>query len=770
LAQAAKQTKLPRNGSDQINNNATVKERKPSTSPREKQRADQSYGAAIEAVGVEEGIDLSEIPPLHIIVPFYKNAHLVPRFHQALEACGPELERLNARITYINDSPADIEVKKELDKVKIKTKLNKIAIITNDKNIGFINSVNNGLLESIERGEDVVLLNSDTIVFPNAISELQAACYTDPMIGFGSPRSNNATICTSPYGANETDTDPAEAARAHFTIADRMERVVYTPTAVGFCLYIKWLILDEFGIFDPIYGKGYNEENDLIMRANRRGFRSIMANNSFVWHEGEQSFSKTESGKEERDQKNEKVLLSRYPEYRSIVRNYFNSEEFLSEKVLSGIISDNRGKLLVGFDLSNVGVYHNGTFEAAKRILFAATKVWPERIRIIVFCSREAWEFHSLGNTDRLERRDPGDQSRPVAAIIRIGQPFDWPSVERLTLISPVIAVFMLDTIAYDCGYLSINFDSNIWKFALRWFDIIITNSKFTADQFKRRFMVGDETDIFPSLHSLDLSEYMSEKSEIDELDGRSPSNELIVIGNKFHHKGLDTIVPLLEKLPDEIGVTVLGGSGHSGGRIKYREVGQIPDREMETLYTSAGAILFPSYYEGFGFPIMQGISRGIPVIARDLPPYREMAARLSAGSGNIYFYKSTNDLFKLLEGGLPRWTGPKAAGEHGGWERSANEVLQAVSHHIENVTQQKISDRLRWLRAALGATHNRPFSPPTSVSDVQQTQMLNVTPAAQASVFVGKLAENVAYRMLARKSFYSAARILWRGLKIVSR
>lgn len=506
------------------------------------------------------------------------------------------------------------------------------------------------------------------------------------------------------------------------------------------------------------------------MRANRRGFRSIMANYAFVWHEGEQSFSKTEAQRNERDKENEKILLSRYPEYRNIVSDYFNSEEFHSEKILSGMIGDDYGRTLIGFDFSNIGTYHNGTFEAAKKILFAAAECWPEKTRIIVFCSREAWEFHLLGDAVRLERRDPGDQSRPVAAIIRIGQPFDWNSIERLVLSSPVIVVFMLDTIAYDCGYLNLNFDSNIWKFALRWFNVIVTNSEFTADQFKRRFTIGNGTEVLPSIHSLDLSEYSSPKGGAAHLDGESRSTELVVIGNKFHHKGLDIIAPLLEKLPDGISVTVLGGSSQSNGRVKYREVGQIPDSEMEMLYASAAAILFPSYYEGFGFPIMQGLSRNVPVIARDLPPYREMAARLKTGSENIYFFKSTGDLLKLLKGGLPQWTGPKADGEHAGWERSANEVLEAVNRHIHNVTQERIVDRLRWLRATVGAIRNKPFSPPQAVSDVQHMQMVPATPALQASVFIGKLAENLAYRMLVRKPFYSAAKVLWRGLKRVSR
>ncbi len=42
-------------------------------------------------------------------------------------------------------------------------------------------------------------------------------------------------------------------------------------------MYIKWQILADLGVFDEIYGLGYNEENDLIMRANRCGYRAVIA-------------------------------------------------------------------------------------------------------------------------------------------------------------------------------------------------------------------------------------------------------------------------------------------------------------------------------------------------------------------------------------------------------------------------------------------------------------------------------------------------------------
>ena len=128
-------------------------------------------------------------------------------------------------------------------------------------------------------------------MFPGAIAEMQRVAGLDPMIGFVSPRSNNATICSFPPAAGIPNLPPEQSHAVFLQLSGYLPEFHYVPVAVGFCLFIKFLILDEFGLLDEIYGRGYNEENDLIMRANRCGYRAALANHAFVYHFGEASFS-----------------------------------------------------------------------------------------------------------------------------------------------------------------------------------------------------------------------------------------------------------------------------------------------------------------------------------------------------------------------------------------------------------------------------------------------------------------------------------------------
>src|SRR5262249_32594914 len=152
-------------------------------------------------------------------------------------------------------------------------------------------------------------------------------------------------------------------------------------------------IFEEFGYFDEVYGHGYNEENDLIMRANRCGFRAALANHAFVYHMGEASFSKTTSAKSILEERNAEILSTRYPEYDWAVRTYMSSPTQEAEQVFVGLLRDREGKHDLAFDFSSVGAYHNGTFEYAKEILRRAPSQWSG-FNVHVVASEETRRFH----------------------------------------------------------------------------------------------------------------------------------------------------------------------------------------------------------------------------------------------------------------------------------------------------------------------------------------------------------------------------------------
>lgn len=46
-----------------------------------------------------------------------------------------------------------------------------------------------------------------------------------------------------------------------------------------------------------------------------------------------------------------------------------------------------------------------------------------------------------------------------------------------------------------------------------------------------------------------------------------------------------------------------------------------------------AQVFVYPSFYEGFGIPVLEAMSQGVPVLISDIGPHREVA-----GDAGIYF------------------------------------------------------------------------------------------------------------------------------------
>jgi glycosyltransferase involved in cell wall biosynthesis len=66
---------------------------------------------------------------------------------------------------------------------------------------------------------------------------------------------------------------------------------------------------------------------------------------------------------------------------------------------------------------------------------------------------------------------------------------------------------------------------------------------------------------------------------------------------------------------------------------------------EVAFLYSKATAFIFPSYYEGFGIPILEAQHMGCPLVLNDIPVFREVS-----GGAAIFFNGKTIDLVRAME------------------------------------------------------------------------------------------------------------------------
>ncbi len=63
-----------------------------------------------------------------------------------------------------------------------------------------------------------------------------------------------------------------------------------------------------------------------------------------------------------------------------------------------------------------------------------------------------------------------------------------------------------------------------------------------------------------------------------------------------------------------------------SNHHLRYTRQSGLTDREMADKYIGADLVLFPSVFEGFGLPIIEGQKSGRPVVTSDCSPMKEVA------------------------------------------------------------------------------------------------------------------------------------------------
>ena len=64
-----------------------------------------------------------------------------------------------------------------------------------------------------------------------------------------------------------------------------------------------------------------------------------------------------------------------------------------------------------------------------------------------------------------------------------------------------------------------------------------------------------------------------------------------------------------------------------SEAREKMKFLGHLSEEDLEREYTQASIFIYPSFYEGFGLPLLEAMSRGIPVISSNKGSLPEVGA-----------------------------------------------------------------------------------------------------------------------------------------------
>ncbi|MFT5865343.1 MAG: GT2 family glycosyltransferase [Gammaproteobacteria bacterium] len=267
-----------------------------------------------------------------IILPIYNAFDLV---QQCLDRVVKHTD-VPWHLVIIEDCSTDVAVRPWLRAWVARTNIvtpNRVTLIENPENCGFIGSVNSGFKVALTRGDHVVLLNSDALVPANWVSRLLRPLASQINVASVTPMSNDAEIFGAPIMCvpvqlidGEADTIDAIAASFNDDAS-----LVDAPTGVGFCMamHIDWL--RKYPDFDPSFGRGYGEEVDWCQRVRADGGRHLGLAGLYVEHRGGQSFGNEEKLK--LVARNNAVIASRYADYDADVQDFIRHDPLATSRM-----------------------------------------------------------------------------------------------------------------------------------------------------------------------------------------------------------------------------------------------------------------------------------------------------------------------------------------------------------------------------------------------------------------------------------------------------
>ena len=241
-----------------------------------------------------------------------------------------------------------------------------------------------------------------------------------------------------------------------------------------------------------------------------------------------------------------------------------------------------------------------------------------------------------------------------------------------------------------------------------------ITGGGYSTPDFQRKFSALLRKAVERASRIITLSEYTAsqvvlhcgvERSRIRVVPGgvwpaappatdeesRRERATLLMVGVIDNRKNVVNALRALQLLPPRYRLVLAGGNGFGSEAVhdfivsqgleeRVKVLGYVASEALAVLYGSASALLFPSLEEGFGFPVLEAMARGLPVVTSN-------ASSLPEVGGDAALYVDPRDPHSIAREAARAVEDPDLRREmirkgllrtrEFTWERTARETLR---------------------------------------------------------------------------------------------
>jgi len=451
----------------------------------------------------------------------------------------------------------------------------------------------------------------------------------------------HAIVCGQELALNLTET-----AEKYLPLYSR----IIKPTAD--CVLIKGNIIDNLGFLDTSYESLQYALMDFYMRINTFGYTAVVAHHAM--------YSLKESGETPRASgKDKKLFNSKHTYYKHLENHYNRGEVHPCIKFLPLLYDTPGQKKKILFDCMIMPAFYNGTSEYQISMYSAFCRLFGDKYDIYMYVNHEADIFHELKKRFKniLFPDTIGDmvfhlgfvpnQLYFVESQIEINK----RCLKVVQTVHDIIVLRCMDHQKKETQY------TNIVRMSFLLCDGIITVSNYTKEDLIA-FYYGDEgIDKIPVKPILNAAPALPAPKKQHKLPFK---DYFLVIGNSNKHKAMAETVKAVQNTESNF---IFVGYEHdkiiSGSNIDGKSIcsniygygsGTLSDDFISYLYKNCIAIVFPSLYEGFGFPIAIALDNQKRIIVNNTATNRELFDYFTEFKDNFLFFDRFEQISRIID------------------------------------------------------------------------------------------------------------------------
>jgi hypothetical protein len=483
--------------------------------------------------------------------------------------------------------------------------------------------------------QPLLVIRGQVLAGNEPIGKLLEVLDADPMFGFAIARVANEDGQIAKIRGDLGDPEMVWFSRA---LLGTLPEYYIVPEVVGTCFLVRPEVVANFGGLASGFKTTRGAWLHYFCRARRTGFRGVIVNHAVVTAAGSAAVSALVPDDYWK-------LHRQYPDVAYANQEFCRLPAHEYEALVARAVSteDSQRKTLL-IDARGMPPYYNGTTTCTLGLLDGlATAALDWNVSVLV--KPESSAFHQLAGRYPNWAIFDSIPARRFTMVLRLSQPWDVQTLIEIHSLALFSFVLMLDTISWDIiynGTIPAVLDTT-WRFLAEFADGIMYISDFSHQRFISRFPPDPMVRHYVSYLPFHQDDYGPPHS-----DPASDGGYLLVIGNHLDHKWVrQTVEVLAPAFPFE-SVHALGCEDPHLPNVRTYPSGQMCAEEIEQMFAGARIIVFPSFYEGFGLPIPQGLRFGKPVVARASALLDEIAARCRM-NGALHPFSDPMELMEII-------------------------------------------------------------------------------------------------------------------------